>query len=254
MSYDLAILTAAIPSSDAAAWPLLDSHLEETGNAEAVFRKFYDMLVRRYPCLSTLSDAESESGVWSSAPLWSGFGPKAGTLAIQFPHADAVVPFVIDTARGFGFTVFDWQTKLIHRADGIADLELAIENVTPLKRPTMQQIWDAAAALNPDGGPGFLILERRGRDYLQIAGGNGAFACEWRMYNGDSSRFSHSAMGLYNVASAADIQIPTNGFHVTVKENERLALSDVKAVLAAFAADDDPPATYKYRDITDRFG
>ncbi len=186
--------------------------------------------------------------------MWSGFGPKAAVLAIQFPHSETVVPFVVDTARTFGLAVFDWQTKLIHRADGIAELELSSEGVAPLKRPTFQQILDAAEALTPDGGPGFLILERGGRDYLQVAGGNGAYACEWRMYNGNSPRFSHCAMGLYNVARAADIQIPTNGFYVTVKENERLALSDVKSLLGAFASDDDPPADYRYRDITERFG
>lgn len=254
MSYDIAILaTDALPSSDASAWPLLEAQLQQEGEAPQIFRQAYDRIVERYPCISTLSDAETESGVWSSGPLWSGFGPNVASLSIQFPHAEAVVPFVVETARSLGLTVFDWQTKLVHRADGIKGLELTSEDAAIHKLPTMQQIWDAAAALTPDGGPAFLILERAGRDYLQVAGGKGAYACEWRMYNGDSPRFSHCVLGLYNVATTADIQIPTNGFHVTVKENERLALSDVRSLLGSFADDDDPPADYRYRDITERF-
>ncbi len=68
--------------------------------------------------------------------MWGGFGPNVATLAIQFPLAEAVVPFVIETARSFRMSVFDWQTKLIHRADGLADLELSSEGVTQLKRPS----------------------------------------------------------------------------------------------------------------------
>jgi hypothetical protein len=71
------------------------------------------------------------------------------------------------------------------------------------------------------------------------------------MYNG--AGFTHFAIGRYNVASEPEVQIATNGFYVTVKQNERLALSDVKVLLGAFADDDYPPAKYKWRDITGRF-
>jgi hypothetical protein len=253
MSYDIAVVIPRIDEADATAWQALDAMIEQGGAPPALLKTFYDTVTLHYPCLSTLSDGEDETGVWSSAPLWGEFGSRAAMLPIQFPHAEVVVPFVIETSRPLGLTVFDWQTKLVHRPDGIKDLELSSEGAAVHKRPAYHQIIAAAEALTPDGGPGFMILERGGRDYLQVAGGNGTYACEWRMYNGSSPRFSHCAIGLYNVASEPDVQIATNGFHVTVKENERLTLADVKSLLSAFAGDDDPPADFRYRDITARF-
>jgi hypothetical protein len=253
MSYDIAVVIPPIAETDAAAWQSLDAMIEQAGAPPVPLQSLYDAVTLRYPCLSELSDEDSENGVWSSAPLWGDFGRHAAVLAIQFPHAEAVVPFVVETARSLGLTVLDWQAKLVHRPDGIKDLELSSEGNAVHRLPAYHQIIAAAEALTPDGGPGFLILERAGRDFLQVAGGNGAYACEWRMHNGNTPRFTHSALGLYNVASEQDVQIPTNGFYVTVKQNERLALSDVKVLLSAFAGDDDPPADYTYRDITERF-
>jgi hypothetical protein len=250
MSYDIAIVIPPIADMDASAWQELDRLIEEQGEPPDLLRVFYQTLVQRYPCLSMLGDDE-DSGVWSSAPLWSDFGPMAATLAIQYPHAEAVVPFVIETARSLGLTAFDWQTKLVHRPGGFADLELSSEGVAPFRHPTLQQIMDAAQTLTPDGGPGFLTLERAGRDYLQVAGGKGAYMCEWRMFN--EMRFTHFAIGLSTVASKVDIQIATNGFHVTVQQNEKLTLTNIKALLSAFAGGDDPPAAYTLRDISERF-
>jgi hypothetical protein len=240
MSYDIAVMIPPVADIDGASWQGLDAIIEQGGAPPALLQSFDDAVTRRYTCLSELSEADSENGVWSSAPLWGGFGPHAAILSIQFPHADAVAAFVADEARQLGLTVFDWQTKLVHRPDGVADLELASEDVTPLKRPTLHQILDAAQNLTPEGGPGFLVLERAGRDYLQVAGGKGAYTCEWRQYDGEI--FKHWTAGLKDQANGPDVQVPTNGFHVTVKQNERLGLTDVKGLLSAFAGEEDPPA------------
>ncbi len=160
MSYEIAVVIPPIDNTDTGAWQDLYEMIEQGGEPPAVLQSFHDTITRRYPCLSRLSDADIESGVWSSAPLLSGFGNRTAVLSIQFPRSDEVVPFVFETARSLGLAVFDWQTKLIHRADGLKDLELASEGVETLKLPTLRQILDAAKALTPDGGPGFLILER----------------------------------------------------------------------------------------------
>lgn len=61
-----------------------------------------------------------------------------------------------------------------------------------------------------------------------------------------------SSRGLAPFA-VAKIGIPTNGFQLTVKENERLTAADVKRILAAFAEGSGRPAEYAWRDVTERF-
>jgi hypothetical protein len=251
MSYDVAIVSGTIATSDAAAWSQLDTLLDQRGEPPPVFRRLHDTLVARYPCISTLSDDMADDGAWSSGPLWGEFGPATAHLAIRHSHAEEVTPFIIERARALGLAVFDWTKRHIHRPDGLTDLELTIEDQYLHGAPTLQQVMDAARALTPDGGPGFLILERAGSGYLQVAGGNGAYACEWRQT--EAASFKHWAIGLGR-SSESDIKIPTNGFHVTVKSNERLSLADVEALISAFASGGERPAAFAWRDITSRFG
>jgi hypothetical protein len=251
MSYDIAIVTEVIASTDAAAWSQIDALVELQGEPPAVFRRLHDQVVARYPCLSTLDDDTADAGAWSSGPLWSGFGPVAAVLSIQHPRADEVVPFVVDTCRLLGLSVFDWTTRQIHRPDGIVGLELCVENRVPHLKPTQQQVLDAVRSLTPDGGPGFLTLDRTGFGYVQAAGGNAAYAVEWRVYEGSS--FLHFTAGLSRQDDKADFQIPTNGAYVTVKSHERLSLADVEGLLSVFANGDSWPTTFTWRDITSRF-
>ncbi|MEQ1650124.1 MAG: hypothetical protein ABL898_16205 [Hyphomicrobiaceae bacterium] len=69
MSYDIAILTTDIESSDAAAWSELDALIKQQGEPLAVFRQLHDALVARYPDIGTLSDDMADDGGWSSGPL-----------------------------------------------------------------------------------------------------------------------------------------------------------------------------------------
>jgi hypothetical protein len=251
MSYDIAIVATDIVSADADAWLRLDAQIEQQGDAPPQFRLLHDQIVARYPCLSMLSDEAAEDGVWSSGPLWSEFGPAAAVLFIRYPRADEVVPFVVETARSLGLSVFDWTTRHVHRPDGIDGLDLSVEDRLPHLKPTQQQVLDAVRSLTPDGGPGFLTLDRAGSGYAQDAGGKGAYAFEWRQYEG--REFQHYAAGLPQQDGNSDIQIPTNGAYVTVKSHERLSLADVEALLIAFAKGGSRPATFKWRDITNRF-
>jgi hypothetical protein len=251
MSYDIAIAATDIVSSDALAWPQLDAQIEQQGDAPPQFRRLHDQIVARYPCLSMLSDEAAEDCVWSSGPLWSEFGPAAVVLPIRHSRADEVVPFVVETARSLGLTVFDWTTRHVHRPDGIDGLDLSVEDRFPHLKPTQQQVLDAVRSLTPEGGPGFLTLDRAGSGYTQVAGGNGAYAVEWRQYEG--LKFQHYAAGLPGQGTKTDFQIPTNGAYVTVKANERLSLADAEALLIAFAKGGSRPAPFTWRDITSRF-
>jgi hypothetical protein len=251
MSYDVAIVATDIVSADADAWLRLDALIEQQGDAPLQFQRLHDRIVARYPCLSMLSDEAAEDCVWSSGPLWSGFSPVAAVLSIRHPRADEVVPFVVETARSLGLSVFDWTTRHIHRPDGIDGLDLSVEDRFPHLKPTLQQVLDAVRSLTPDGGPGFLTLDRAGSGYAQVAGGNSAYAVEWRQCEGTT--FQHYTAGLANQDTKTDFQVPTNGAYVTVKSNERLSLADAEALLIAFAKAGSRPAPFTWRDITSRF-
>jgi hypothetical protein len=136
-------------------------------------------------------------------------------------------------------------------ANGLPGMLLTLESRPSLRAPTLIQINAAVDSLTPRGGPGFMDITGPNRDYIQIAGGDGAFTCEWRQYDGND--FQHWVAGHLGDISANDVRIPTNGFYVTVKQYERLSLSDVKALVSAFVAGSERPITYAWRDITRRF-
>ena len=54
-------------------------------------------------------------------------------------------------------------------------ITLQVEDEAPVTAPTPAQVGAALARMTPDGGPGFIILEGRGDDYAQAAGGIGLF-------------------------------------------------------------------------------
>jgi len=105
--------------------------------------------------------------------------------------------------------------------------------------------------LTPAGGPGFLVLESNAGDCTQTAGGDGRFTAEWRMYS--HGHFRHFVAGIPARRSAEDVEIPSNGSVVTVKENEILDPNDVKAILVAFTETRLLPQRFVWRDITQRF-
>jgi hypothetical protein len=251
MSYGIAVVASPIPAGDAQAWSELDRLIDDEGPAPAVFRALHDRLTARYPCLSSLPDDQIDDGVWSDGPLWNNFSKRAAVLGISYSRVEEVLPFVIDTATALGLSVFDWPANQIHRADGLKDLTLTVENQRDLRGPTLPQVEAAVDALTPHGGPGFLVLEGAGHNYAQAAGGERAYTAEWREYSGPE--FRHWVAGLPGRPAIKETTIPTNGFQVTVKENERLSAADVKAILAAFAQRQDRPAQYVWRDVTERF-
>lgn len=86
---------------------------------------------------------------------------------------------------------------------------LTLEGQPPVHRPTLAQVLAAVDSLTPDGGPGFLILDGPGGDYVQAGGGDGAFTVEWREYTG--RRFRHFVAGHPDRPAEHFITIRTNG-------------------------------------------
>jgi hypothetical protein len=251
MSYDLAVVVPPIPERDAEAWASLDIETAEKGRPPAVFRKLHDRLVARFPCLSSLPADQVDRSVWSSGPLWTSFGKRAAILTLVYSRVKDALPFIFETALSLDLAVFDLSRDQIHRPDGLKGLTLSVEDKPPLQSPTLPQIQDAVDALTPQGGPGFMVLDGP-KDYAQAAGGKGAYTVEWRKYSG--SKFKHWVAGIPGRPSKKNIAIPTNGFEVTVKENERLSASDAKVILAAFATGKQRPKEFAWRDVTERFG
>ena len=133
-------------------------------------------------------------------------------------------------------------------------MKLTVDGRLQVLNPSQAQLFAAIESLTPLGGPGFLALERANGDYAQAAGGLGEYALEWREWlDARSEKFRHFAAGKEG-PSEMYVLIRTNGFQVTVRENERLAISDVKEILSLFLQGADRPDSYEWRDISDALG
>jgi hypothetical protein len=250
MSYDVAIVLPPIPDHDADVWADIGAILDEGGQAPAVFRTMHDRLIARLPDSSSLSDDRVDDSIWSSQPLWTCFGKQVGILNMDYRRVKEALPFIIETARSLGLALIDLSRNQIYRPDGLPGLTLAAEDKPALQSPTLHQVRDMVDALTPNGGPGFMSVDGP-KDYAQVAGGQGAFTVEWREYAGE--KFQHWVAGYPGRPAEKDVAIPTNGFEVTVKENERLTAEDVKLILSAFAEGKARPAKFAWRNVTERF-
>ncbi len=135
--------------------------------------------------------------------------------------------------------------------EGMLGLKLTVEDEPDREAPGLESIRTAVDRMTPRGGPSFLVLEGRGEDYAQVAGGDGVYTAEWREYTGEN--FRHWVAGLPGVRGFGMVAIPTNGYRVTVRKNERLSAGHVKEILTAFAEGSPRPAEFAWRDISQRF-
>jgi len=131
-------------------------------------------------------------------------------------------------------------------------ITLQVEGETPVTDPTPEKVRDALARMTPNGGPGFIILEGRGEDYAQVAGGDGLFTAEWREYL--SEDFKHWKAGLREVPSKGEAVIPTNGAQIIkVQNNERLNSVEAATILLAYLSGERRPAQFVWRDMSEMF-
>jgi formate hydrogenlyase regulatory protein HycA len=131
-------------------------------------------------------------------------------------------------------------------------ITLQVEDKAPVTAPTPAQVRAALGRMTPDGGPGFIILEGRGDDYAQAAGGDGVFTAEWRETKGKG--FRHWKAGLRGKPTKGKAVVLTNGAQLTVQPNERLSASDVETILLAYLAGEGRPEPFEWRDISDVLG
>jgi hypothetical protein len=131
-------------------------------------------------------------------------------------------------------------------------LTLELENQPVNNAPTLERLISAVDQLTPYGGPGYLLLEGDGQDYIQVAGGNGMYTVEWRVYQADES-FQHWIVGLPDEPSMPFVRIVTYDRIVEVQQNEELSAKDAKVLLLAYANQKDRPAQYSWRDASSMF-
>lgn len=121
-----------------------------------------------------------------------------------------------------------------------------------MQNPTVEQLFVAIDALTPEGGPGFLVLEHPGFGFVQVAGGDGAYAVEWRDWQGSDESSPLYAAGTCQGGQTKAVRIPTNGFQVTVMANECLTAEDAKVILGAYLKGEARPEAYVWRDVSDQ--
>jgi formate hydrogenlyase regulatory protein HycA len=132
------------------------------------------------------------------------------------------------------------------------EITLQVEDEVPVTAPTPEQVRAALARMTPDGGPGFIILEGRGDDYAQAAGGEGVFTAEWRESRGKG--FRHWKAGRRGKPTKGKVVVPTHGARLTVQPNERLGGAEVETILLAYLAGESRPEQFEWRDISDLLG
>lgn len=251
MSYTIAVVVPPVSSQDADAWNELDSLIEREGSPPVVFRDFHDRLTAQFPCLSSLPDDQIDDSVWSDGPLWNNFGHRVAVLGLMYSRIEEALPFLIESANSLGLVVFDWVSEEIHRGDGLKGFTLSVQDRIVVPSPRIERVFAVVDQLTPDGGPGFMSLDGPGRDYIQVAGGNGVFTVEWREYSDE--QFRHWVLGHRGAQSDQDVSIAGNGFDVSVKENEQLSSDDVKTLLSAYVERNGHPENFERRETTDQF-
>lgn len=131
-------------------------------------------------------------------------------------------------------------------------LTLTLEDEPVYSTPTLERLLSAVDQLTPYGGPGYLLLEGYEQDYIQVAGGNGMYTVEWRIYQADES-FQHWIVGLPDEPSMPLVRIETYGRTIEVQQNEELSAIDAKVLLLAYANQKDRPMQYSWRDASSMF-
>jgi hypothetical protein len=166
--------------------------------------------------------------------------------------AEAMCGFRHDTdVVGADGGPFDVLVNPAELGAGFQGLRLTVEDEPVFEAPSPELLRDVVGWLSPRGGPSFVVLEGRGEDYTQAAGGDGVFTAEWREYLG--ADFRHWVAGRPDLPADAGARVPTNGAHVSVCQNELLAADDVRAILVAYARGEARPGGLAWRDATERF-
>jgi hypothetical protein len=121
MSYVLDFVVPRVPNRKGQAWDFLedlqDRYEEDRKPAHPLLLKLHQILVTRYPCLSSYADGDPDKAdcVWADGPLINNFASEMGMVAIAPAHVPEVLAFAVESALALGITVMDGQDEKIYR-------------------------------------------------------------------------------------------------------------------------------------------
>jgi hypothetical protein len=122
MSYTVDLIVGSLPARSEEAWKhieqLREAYYDDDREKAPQLVCLHAELTEIYPCLCSYAedDDDIEISPWADGPMINNFAHEMGMLAISFPRADEVVPFIVETANRLGISVADGQTGEIHRA------------------------------------------------------------------------------------------------------------------------------------------
>jgi hypothetical protein len=285
MSYDLAFWKETCPHEKLSASDLysrLADKEEIEGIADLKLAEIFASLNSAFPglnrsnetCWDWSGDSQGEAGPQPAVISQEGnrgiraWDLNAGAfvcylypkvLIVSFSGAQAEVLNIFEQVMSqFDCPAYDPQRDMRKRFNpakpGIVYplLLLTVEDETVKTSPTSGDFETAVKSMTAAGGPGFLILEGVGDNYVQAAGGDGAYTAEWRSYL-DKRKFQHWVAAKSGVPTGPRVTIETNGGFVQVNECERLSATDVMTILSAYATRSTRPDKFSWREITSDF-
>ncbi|MFC4994752.1 hypothetical protein [Rubritalea tangerina] len=118
MSYSLDLTLEELPTDKKAAYEQIEQLREELYAEELSdedlrlnFKPLYDALLSKYPCICSPA---GENSPWSDGPLINNFGSKHAIIAVTYSSVDEAVPFILQTCKKLGYTVYDGQEDVFH--------------------------------------------------------------------------------------------------------------------------------------------
>jgi hypothetical protein len=152
MAYALHFVLPRVPAQDPAAFQFLAQLQHDYGRhpPAPAFARLQEAIARHFPCLSTYApgDPAADECPWSDGPLSANFCRDLGILGIA-RRVEEVVTALVPLATQLGITVFDLQSRQVHRPprchvrlDGVLpglELDDAAERLAPLFKLTEHQ-------------------------------------------------------------------------------------------------------------------
>jgi hypothetical protein len=121
MSYTLDLVPNTLSSNTQEAFRQLETlrerYYDDEREKHPALVRLHEVLVQRYPCLSSYDDdgPEIDESVWADGPLIDNFKSELGMLALSFSKVDEVLSFILKAAIDLNITVLDSQAGKITR-------------------------------------------------------------------------------------------------------------------------------------------
>jgi hypothetical protein len=132
MSYTLDFVPNTLSSNNPEAFRQLEilreRYYDDESEKHPALVRLHDVLVRRYPCLSSYDDDDPaiDESVWADGPLIENFKSELGMLALSFFKVDEALPFILKTAIDLKINVLDSQTGKITRPTRLNKIKIRL--------------------------------------------------------------------------------------------------------------------------------